>query len=402
MKMAITNTPNVSNALYPAYVGLVKDDPRTFSVDPVNEITGNNYVSLENEILAHQQALVSLGGTSGPNLLANASFDVWQRKTTVSPTGIANGAYGPDRWYLLTDDAGTDITVNQSQQTLTAGNFNTLQIVQTAVASKKIAFCQVVEVANTIGILNQNLTFSLNALTNATASLRLALCVWTGTPDAPLHSFIADWTHSADADPTTNFITGSTLRPIAWTGAKVLSGTDQYIFTPDITTATAANLVVIAWTPTAIATSTSIYLSQSNLVVRPAGFSLAPKYLQRQIAEEMVLCQRYFEKSFPPTVPPAPGASFTGAITTVMTWATALPMWVDVKYQVVKMKNPIVMFYNPYSANALWYGSGSADSGAADTWNAGLSGFQASNDGTGTYTQGKFANIQWSADAEFY
>lgn len=79
------------------------------------------------------------------------------------------------------------------------------------------------------------------------------------------------------------------------------------------------------------------------------------KWVEKPIAQELALCQRYYEKTFAlDTAPVQAVGHLVGAITVMQSVAGAslqqLPSW---QWQVPKRTAPTVTIYNPISANAF-------------------------------------------------
>ncbi len=79
--------------------------------------------------------------------------------------------------------------------------------------------------------------------------------------------------------------------------------------------------------------------------------SVATAFEDRTIQEEIMLCQRYFEKSFPYSVVPAQNAGTAGTLATIAP-ATNARVAVRWDFKVTKRSSPSITTYNPSAANA--------------------------------------------------
>lgn len=86
----------------------------------------------------------------------------------------------------------------------------------------------------------------------------------------------------------------------------------------------------------------------------------------RSEVEELVLCQRYYEKTFNVSVAPAQNAGSGGAIGYYRSTAGAVLSYTSWQYKVRKRVAATLVFYNPNAANTNWRNFTSAtDSGAS-------------------------------------
>ena len=99
------------------------------------------------------------------------------------------------------------------------------------------------------------------------------------------------------------------------------------------------------------------------------GLELPPPervpYIMRPFDQELMLCRRYYWKSFPYATPPATGAGTTGAIGYFAQVAGVAGYNGAMVYFPVSMRVlPALTPFNPTSANAKWWNANtSADSG---------------------------------------
>lgn len=95
--------------------------------------------------------------------------------------------------------------------------------------------------------------------------------------------------------------------------------------------------------------------------------STATTFDYRDYGRELILCQRYYQKSFDQNIAPAQNTgNYNGAVQYAPTLAGANYMSVNVTFPVTMRAAPTVTYYSPGAANAKWYNrSLSAASGDA-------------------------------------
>lgn len=168
------------------------------------------------------------------------------------------------------------------------------------------------------------------------------------------------------------------------TAAAQTTQLNQWLTGDYITTPTAT-----AWQSTNGAT---MHFAGLSLVKGQSVLCLAG----RDMAEELSLCQRYFEKSYQLTT--APGTqTFDGAFS-YQTTGAANPIG-HKNFVVTKRATPTFVMYNPNSANSvglIWLHGSNSTTGAG-LFLQHVNGFTVTAGGT---FAGQPASVQWTADAE--
>ncbi len=133
--------------------------------------------------------------------------------------------------------------------------------------------------------------------------------------------------------------------------------------------------------------------------------TIATPYELLPMSQEISLCERYFQKSFPIATPVAQSTGvYRGAVCYVVQNAGAGPIpssFVSLKKRM--RTNPTVTFYSPVAATSKWYNRGStAESGLCEIpYNEpSASGFTIYNIQIGSDALNNSIFVHWSADAE--
>jgi hypothetical protein len=229
------------------------------------------------------------------NLLANGSFDVWQRGTSfTSATTIVNNddTYLADRWVNLSD--GNDI-VDVSQETTTIPS-TALSAIKWDVetANKKFGILQILEQKDAIAIIGGTASLAFEARiggSNATVdTFRAAVISWAGTADAVTSDVVSAWNVEA-TDPT--LVANWTYENTPSNLTLTTSYQEFRIENVSIDTASAKNVAVFIWCDNGDATVGDLAY-MSNVRVVPGAVATPIKRLPH--SQELARCERYFQR----------------------------------------------------------------------------------------------------------
>jgi hypothetical protein len=220
---------------------------------------------------------------SSRNYIINGSFDVWQRGTALNGAG-----YLADRWSLT---PGTGSTMSTSRNTIPMGDtyFTTAtytgRLVRTATGSGDAVYFQRIE--NVRLLANQQVTLSFKARGSA---------LLTGVQASFTQSFGTGGSPSADV-----LGTAVTLSPITTAGTNQ-SVTFNIPSVSGKTLGTNGNdyLQINIIVPPSVGNFTSLDITD----VQVETGNTATAYKKRDIAQEVMFCQRYFQKSYSLDVQP--------------------------------------------------------------------------------------------------
>lgn len=342
------------------------------------------------------------------NPIINGSMDIWQRGTTFA--SIPSGGYAADRW-KREGTSGAAMTFQRTTSTPTVAEagilFNYALEVDVTTADATVAAGDLETIAHRIEGFNwrpfAQREFTLSFWVNATKTGTHCVSFRNSGDD---RSYVATYTVS-----TTNTWEYKTIT----VPASPSAGTWDY---------TSGAGLVIAFTmmagsnfqTTAGSWQTGVFLATSDQVndmdntanfFRITGVKLqlgnaATPIVPPLFVDELVRCQRYYQKSFQYATTPAQNSgSFAGALGAHQAVAASTTMSMTVRFPVILRATPTFTLYNPANTNAQARNqTTSTDSTGAGTNNIGESGGQVSyNTSTGTGI-GQSWSVHWTAEAE--
>ncbi|OME59491.1 hypothetical protein [Paenibacillus odorifer] len=344
--------------------------------------------------------------------LINGSLDIWQRGSTVQFSGGSPAnliGYGPDRWWsqIYSEPVGGGAG-NWARQGFTSGqtivpgnpkyfarfNITALPAVQ---SSSIIRIHQPIENVETFS--NEKLTFSFYAKANTTRSISAILLQNFGTGGS------ADVFTAGDVT-TVNLSTSWQLVKVVFTVPSITGktiGAGSYV-APVILIYKGNNTIIPAPSGTVGSWATG-YIDIAQLQLN-AGDTALP-FQARSVADELALCQRYFEKSHDIEVAPGTATNLNGIESKVVPGNSISPgqQYGKVMYKVLKRVVPTVVIYpytNPANTQRISSSDGvdlAANSGFVG--NFGASGFGVyNNSGTALTVSLSSIIFHWTADAE--
>lgn len=251
---------------------------------------GNRNVSAQDI----RDLLVSLVQPPSNNRLINGGFDFWQRSGGGS-VNFADDAYCADRWIMLTQTAA--VTAQRYQYGVYYKGYNVLLATQPQVTAQRYGLEQIIEGPTSYALRGENVRLDFRANVDVgTRTLHSAILEWTGTIDAITSDVVLDWTSGTFT--AGNFFLASNLTVRA-VGTHVL-GTTPVRFSLNATVgASTNNIIVLVWFDAVVPQSSGFAIGDVFF-----GIDAGPDAGSSQIwsprspAEELVLCQRFYEKSY--------------------------------------------------------------------------------------------------------
>lgn len=254
---------------------------------PTKTASGTDYVSRDTAIPN------ALDRRLKGNLLINGDLRVWQRGTSFVPAAAPGGTFTADRWHSTRSVAGSTV----SRQTGTSAQY-ALRVQRDSgnASTAAITLSQSLESADCIGLAGLPVTFKMRAKCGANyspTSSALAVIVASGTgTDQNIQSGYTGQNNFLN----TSF-TLSTTQAIFEATATIPSGATELC-------------VYYSMTPTGTAGAADWFeIEEVQLVVG----DYAGNFPYRSFAEELALCQRYFQKSYDLSVAPGTATSNPGS-----------------------------------------------------------------------------------------
>lgn len=237
-------------------------------------------------------------------------------------------------------------------------------------------------IVNSVGFSNWTLSSNATA-TNANVAITVTPAIDTLPPASLIYT--TAWSNSTGVDPTFN---GT---PIVGSAATCAVTTSWQLFSVTVTApADAKNLIVILWTDRQLTTSETLSMTEAGLYL--AG-SAVTAWQPRLPAQELLLCQRYYSKTYDADT--APGSLTTNGCLQ-LAWASGWPYGTTgCRFPVTMRALPTVTFYssNTGAAGKLANAGGGDVTGSANT--VGTNGYQPNCPGLGAG-----AVEQWHHTAE--
>lgn len=351
------------------------------------------------------------------NVLINGDFDIWQRGTSFSPT--ASQTYLADRWAYNFEVTGARHTITQDTSVPTAGataiqSKYSMKVqvatADTAVGSQEYTHIrQRIEGYNFAPLAGRAFTVSFWVKSNKTGTYCVSFASNHGAKIYVAEYSITSadtWekkTITVSASPSAgdwNYTNGQGLHV-----RFCLMGGSAWQTTAGswVDAAPTYNTFLCTANQVNFNDSTSNYIQFSQVQMEEG--SSATLFQKRLIGEELLLCQRYFQKNLPMGITPSNGVNYWNyAYVGSATGATNVQ--VPVAFLVEMRDQPTIKFYQDaigtvagrwtYWTNAGWVNSTSTANGDIRTL-----GFTAQIGGTG-FTGGQSVQVLgvWTAEAE--
>ena len=280
----IFNTADVETELL-----TVKDDAGT-TIDIIYPGRSNWFIS-DSSTWEPAYDFTNVPDQIRPNALINGGFRVAQRGTSftaaTSPLN-SDDTYLLDRWVLLSE--GNDI-VDVSQSAVVPDGAKASIKLEVETANKQFGILQILENKDAMAFAGKQASLSFQAKMAAaddnTHSLKAVVLSWDSTADTVTSDVVDVWSASP------SFVANWTAEN---TPASITLTTEWHTFeitNISIDTASMANLAVFIYCDqTDGAADDAIYITGVKLEVGET----ATDFVARPYAEELALCQRYFER----------------------------------------------------------------------------------------------------------
>jgi len=281
-------------------------------------------------------------------LCANGSFEVWQRGAGASASiavGASTTAYTSDRWYLST--GANEASVVSAQTGLSNNSLKCVRIQKNAAqtGTAQTFFGYPLDTSDIARLRGKEVTLSFLIRSGANWSptngaINVALQTGTGA----VTKFINGYTGAIVVlNNTTNLGVSSAITAISVQSTIV------------VPTNTTQAEIIFSWTPVGTAgASDYVEIDDVQLECNLSSDEWTPTIFDRIVFEqELALCKRYYNKSFPYSVAPAQNAGYIGALMAPIQVASArcAIFW---QYPVEMRATASVITYCPGAASINW------------------------------------------------
>ena len=287
-------------------------------------------------IMSNGSAWVRSDIPLGRNRLINPDGAIYQRAVAAT----ADDVYFADRWYILSQTG----TVTPSALTDPEDGFPSgVRITQSQASAQRFGYAQIIESRICKDLRGKSGVFVPRIRISNSQAVRYAILGWTSTADSVTSDVVADWTSGTYT--AGNFFLGSNLSVIA-VGAQTPSASTWTSLTA-ITAAlgsTFNNIIVMVWTEGTAAQNVTLDFDFNQF----EQGSIATPFERRQFPSELVMCQRYYEKSY--DLASAPGALVTGGQSYWVAPGTLGRL--AISFQTKKLAAPTMTIYSPGTGTA--------------------------------------------------
>lgn len=319
------------------------------------------------------------------NLLINGEGTFFQRQDPAAATARADDAYAGDRWYVLTQTA----SINSQRSTGNLAKY-AHKLTQNQAAAQRLGYASIVEHQDSYALRSQTVRFAGKCKISASQAVRFAILEWTGTADSVTSDVVNDWTSASYT--AGNFFLAANLTVTAVGTITPAAATWTSFALTGTVSATCNNLIVIFWTEGTAAQNVTLELTEMQLT----RGALAVSYAPRLQTDELLLCQRYYCKSY--AIDTNPGTVTNTGCIAYVTASTAGEWGPNVFYPVEMRTTPTKTFYSTNSgASGNKYNATDAVDVAMTTTN--VAGNR-SHGGSSNHVSAKVYRYQFTADAE--
>lgn len=350
--------------------------------------TAGTYAKVTTDAKGRVSSGATLSSTDLPqrhNLLANGGAWFWQRQTPGTLTTRLGDQYCADRWYTLTQTT----SIQTARTTGNTGPY-AIQLKQHQVAAQRMGVAQIVENLNSHPMRGRTLRLQFNAKCSTTTTLRFAILEWTGTADTVTSVVVNDWTSGTYT--AGNFFLASSVT-VAGVGSLSVGTSYTACSLSATISASCNNLIVFVWTEGTAAQNVTVELAEVML----CDADLSRAWLPQPLSEELLRCQRFYQKSYAVDTAPATATS-VGAVGyyaagTNGEWAP------NVTYVQEMRATPTLVFYSTATGTAARRRNASDGTDEAVT-TPNLSGPKSHTGFSGSHTANKVYHYQFTAEAE--
>lgn len=310
--------------------------------DAINLDYRNSLTQLFQQSLNGQSLLRNL-------MWMNGGFEIWQRGTPISQSASAT-AYGPDRWYLISNaNQATTITqvagITTKSQLAAKYQRNNLQI---GVNAYLLGYP--FDTDEIFTMRGKPAAFGLNVTAGANWSPA------SGTITATLYA----GTGTVGKRGSGGFVGEVNCGTITLTPAQSGSASGYLAGTVNVPSNATQLELQLAWTPVGTAGADDSITIDDCFVIpingtfnnTSANYFLQPQFDRVPTAMALLGCMRFYQKSFPYAVAPAQTGGTPGASVVMSQGNERAGLYV--RFPETMRDNPNFVTYNPSGASANW------------------------------------------------
>lgn len=314
------------------------------------------------------------------NLLINGGFDIWQRGTTNQGPNI--GGYVADRFRC---DWSGNAAVAISRQSFVPG--------QTEVAGEPAYFLRWQQTTGGVGATEHKISQAIESV-RSLAGKTATVTFWARSDAArALKVAVTQYFGTGGSEPVTKAVEAFQLNT-AWT---------QYTATFQVPTIAGKMLGTNDFLRLAFDLPLNVVQTVDLAQIQLEEGPVSTPFEYRPVAEELMLCQRYFEKSFANRLPVQAN---NGASTCILSFsqsagANSGQYGLAIHMQILKRVQPTVVLYSPANAsNQVW--NYTVQTTCTGTFIHGVTQrtFAISTVTSPNSVPGNGLQVEWTADAE--
>ena len=329
-------------------------------------------------------------GVIGKNRLINGAFSVSQQNIAVA-TSTSDNSYWADGWRYIGEASATCT----ARDTTLGGSYPfDGKILFTGTTDKGGAF-QVIEGLNCKDLRGKSIAASaVLAVNNARlGNIKMGIAEFTGTEDAVSGDPVSTW----GADGVTPTLAASWAFINTPANLSVTTSGALYSVTATVG-ASANNLAVIIWNDDK-SYNANDYILLTNVQLEEG--TVATPFELRPFGLELMLCLRYYQKSFALETAPAQnvGTGTGDYVFPAPVAGTGNQRSPSFTFSVPMRTTPTVTTYNPSAANALLRDINAAADGGAITVTTSQKMLRVAGAGNASTSAGNSMTFHWTADA---
>lgn len=284
------------------------------------------------------------------NLIINGSFNVAQRGSTFDATTTflnSDDTYLLDQWILLSD--GNDIVdVTQENGGGVSGEDDYVRL-DVETVSKKFGLLQILENYNCRDIIGDVCSLSFEAkVTDITklSDIRAVVLSWDSTSDTVTSDVVSAWNAEGSViTPATNW----TAENVAADLGVTASWARYTIENISIDTSSTTNVALFIYSNDVATNDTAgIFLELTKVQIVPGA--VAAPFIHRDFSEEYHFCQKFYCKTYNPSVDPGTITN-EGAMISSSASTNSAPSSRPWRFPVTMHKVPSIVFYSPGTGN---------------------------------------------------